>query len=95
MKTRSFLGMIALLAVIPLSGCTDAEKSQWAAYGANHRVTLYSGGKVVREWKSSGKVRTEHDSDGWFFRDSKSGALVRVSGDVVVEVIVDGEGAKP
>lgn len=96
MKIRSFLEVIALIAIIPFSGCDcEADIARDKAWGRDHRITLYSGGKAVREWKSSGKVLPEKESDGWYFRDSKSGSLVRVSGTAVVEVIVDGEGAKP
>lgn len=68
-----------------MSGCTDANMSQLGAYGKQFNVTLYSGGKEVRKWTSTGKVATESQSDGWYFTDASNGKLVRVSGDVVVE----------
>lgn len=75
-----------------LPGCDmDAENAKIDAEGKPHRVILYSGGKAVREWTTNAKVRSEDRSDGWFFRDAKSGQLVRVSGNVVVEVIVNPE----
>lgn len=77
--------LIACLAVIALSGCTDASRSQLGSYGSKFKVTLYSGGEPVRTWTSTGKVLTEQESDGWYFTDADTGKLVRLSGDVVVE----------
>lgn len=73
------------VAVCTVIGCTSAQQSQWGALGSNQRVTLYSGGQVVRVWTSNGKVMSETDSDGYYFTDGATGKLVRVTGDVVVE----------
>ena len=70
-----------------LSGCTSGERAKIGALNQNHSITLYSGGKVVKTWKSAGMVQNEKDSDGYFFQDAVSGRLVTVSGDVVIEVI--------
>lgn len=78
-------GLIALLAVVVISGCTDASRSQISSLGSKFKVTLYSGGEPVRSWTSTGKVLTEQESDGWYFTDADTGKLVRLSGDVVVE----------
>jgi hypothetical protein len=89
---KTFLQCVALYVALAagvvfasLAGCTDASRSQIAAYGSSFRVTLYSGGEAVRTWKSTGKVLTEEQSDGWYFTDAVTGKLVLVSGDVVVE----------
>ena len=59
--------------------------SQVNSLGSTFKVTLYSDGTAVRTWVSTGKVMTESESDGWYFTDSKTKKLVRVSGCVVVE----------
>lgn len=64
---------------------TASGRAQLGAWNNSGHVTLYSGGKLVREWDSVGKVREEEQSDGWYFQDSKTRKLVRVSGTVVVE----------
>lgn len=74
-----------LLVLLLLTGCTDAQRSQVSSIGSKFKVTLYSDGVAVRSWVSTGKVLTEKDSDGWYFTDSKTHKLVRVSGNVVVE----------
>lgn len=84
---KRFLALIAVVALLAVAGCTDAERASWSAYGNTFRVTLYSGGQPVRTWISSGKVLSETSSDGWLFMDSETKRLVRVSGDSVVEQI--------
>lgn len=84
MKAKTFVALVAIAALF-MSGCTDAERGRLTAFGSEFRVTLYSGGQAVRTWDSSGKVLTEKDSDGYYFVDKKTGNLIRVSGDVVVE----------
>ena len=76
---------IILVLVLSLAGCTNAYRAQIGGFGSNYKVTLYSGGVAVKEWRSTGKVLTEHESDGWYFMDSETGKLIRVSGQVVIE----------
>ncbi len=76
---------LLVAATVGVAGCTSAERSQLAALGSDHKVTVYSGGSAVREFHSSGKVLTESESDGWYFTDKVTGRLVRVSGTVVIE----------
>lgn len=75
--------IVTMLAV----GCTDAEWSQVKGYGSKFKVTVFSGGMAVKTFTSTGKVATEEHSDGWYFTDSATGGLVRVSGTVVIEEI--------
>lgn len=89
---KRILFLLPLL--VAVAGCgidADADMALSEAEGKPHRVTLYSGGRVVREWTTDRKVRSQNQSDGWYFRDSKTGALVRVSGNVVIEVVVEPE----
>ena len=75
---------LALVLVLCLVGCTDAEISQLQSYGSPHRIELWSGGQKVREWTSTGKVLSESESDGYYFCDKETGKLVRVTGDLVI-----------
>jgi len=84
MKNLKFV--IAILAIVTLGGCTSASRAKIGAMSKSHTITLYSGGKAVRTWKSTGIVVSEANSDGYNFQDSVSGKLVTVSGDVVIEV---------
>lgn len=73
-----------VLLMVVLAGCTDAARSNLKAYGDKHSITLYSGGKVVGQWISTGKVISESQSDGWCFEDEATHKLFRISGTVVV-----------
>ena len=85
MFSRRPFALTALASLMAISGCSDAEVSRNTSLGHEFNVTLYSGGRAVKAWHSTGKVETEEKSDGWFFRDKATGKLVRVSGNVTVE----------
>jgi len=79
--------LAALIFAVIVSGCTDARKASFLSFGKEHKVTMYNGGVLVREWISSGKVESMSQSDGWQFMDKATGKLVRVGGDVIIEVV--------
>lgn len=76
--------MKKLIVLMLLMGCTDTEQARMFAYGNPARITCYSGGVVVYEGNSTGVVHATAQSDGWEFKEAKSGNLVRVSGTCVV-----------
>lgn len=39
---------------------------------------------MIYKGRSTGKIETEEQSDGWFFKDAQDNKLVRVSGDCVI-----------
>ena len=78
---------LILVSLILIAGCTNAEKSRFNAYGKQHSVQLWSGGQRVQEWTSTGKVLSEENSDGYYFQDSETKRLVRVSGDLVISPV--------
>ena len=77
------------LCLVMLGACTDAKMSKIGGYGDNFKIEMYSGGTKVREWVSSGKVLSEENSDGYYFKDKETGLLIEVSGDVVITKIED------
>ena len=80
------LFLVAALAIVTI-GCTDAFKADLGGYGREHHIRMYNGGSLVAEWYSTGKVVSMTDSDGWQFMDKKTHKLVRVGGDVIIEVV--------
>jgi len=62
-----------------LMGCTDA-------FVAKVRVTCYSGGKLIFDSCSTGKVASEANSDGYYFNENTSGKLIEVSGNCVISM---------
>lgn len=81
---KNSLKLLIILLVLFVS-CTDAQRAKRLSnYGNSFKVEMYSGGVLVRSWTSTGKVATESQSDGYFFKDKATGKLVEVSGDVVI-----------
>ena len=73
------------LILFAISGCSfNARMAGVKSYGADHTIELYSGGKMVKSWKSSGRVASEEHSDGYYFQDKETGKFVRVTGDLVI-----------
>ena len=72
------------LILLALLACTDTERASWKAVGEPGHNTCYSGGQVIFDGQSTGKIETESQSDGWKFMDAKNNRLVRVSGDCVI-----------
>jgi hypothetical protein len=66
---------------------TESSREQFGQYWADEeaRVTCYSGGEVVYDGFSTGKVRSEANSDGYNFKDSHTGRLREVSGDCDID----------
>lgn len=67
-----------------LGGCSDADISKITSWGSHARVKCYSGDTVIYEGESTGKVKSEERSDGYFFKDKASGLLMEVSGNCVI-----------
>lgn len=76
---------VCLLVALSSVSCTDAEKSQFTSLGSSGHIKCYSGGQLIYEGDSTGKIASEDQSDGWFFRDKRTDKLVRVSGDCLIE----------
>jgi hypothetical protein len=70
---------VALIAV--LSGCNDAARARMSR-GGPKVISLYSGGKMVKQWHSRNRVVSEDNSDGWYWVGN-DGKLVMISGGAV------------
>lgn len=75
---------LLLLPLLASTACTDAGWGKLASLGDSAEITCYSGGKQIGSWTSSGKVISEAQSDGYFFRDKKSGHFLEVSGNCII-----------
>jgi hypothetical protein len=74
--------LIALILVLP--GCTDSRMASFTALGSPAHIKCWSGTQVIYEGDSTGRVSTVDQSDGWEFKDAKTGRFTRVSGSCVV-----------
>jgi hypothetical protein len=58
-----------------------------SAWGQKHVVTLYGcDGKQIQQWRTTGKIENEGNSNGYYFTDDVTGKLVMVDGTVVITV---------
>lgn len=78
--TKVFLAVITLLLV----GCTDARMSKLTNLGNSAKIKCYSGGMVIYDGESTGKVKSEETSDGYFFKEKGTGRLLEVSGNCII-----------
>lgn len=78
---KIFVTAALLLAV---AACTDAKWARMTALGDAARVTCHSGGKVVFDDFSTGKVMNDAEGDGYQFVTQSQGDLVEVTGECVV-----------
>ncbi len=68
-------------AALALAACTDAQTAKFGGLGNPARITCYSGGKVVFDDYSTGKVSPEDGGAGYYFRSQTTGKLVEMTGD--------------
>lgn len=73
-----------VIIIMQLIACTDAQIARNKALGDAGHITCWSGGQVIYDGDSTGKIHTEEQSDGWYFMDAKTSRLVRVSGDCLI-----------
>ena len=78
---RYILGIVFALVV---GGCTDAERAQIGSVGSEAHIECWSAGYKYYDGYSTGKVKTEQGSDGWFFQEKGTDSLIRVSGSCVI-----------
>lgn len=69
-----------------LCGCSNANWAAVGAWGKRHDVICYSGGVIIYEGYTTGKIENESHSDGYYFQDAKTDKFVTVSGNCVITV---------
>jgi hypothetical protein len=72
------------LALVGMTACTDAQRASFTSIGSRHHIQLYSGGKLIGEWDSTGAVTNESHSDGFVFVDAKTHANMEIAGQVII-----------
>jgi len=84
MKRQTSLLVLAAVS-LSIAACTDTTKAHWAALGSSGRVTCFSGGHVIADDYSTGKIQNGDQSDGYEFKSATTGRLEQVSGDCVID----------
>ena len=74
---------VILVMMLGAAGCTDAERASIGAYGEKSDIACYSGGQVIFEDVSTGKV-AQLDGDGITYKSAKTGKYVRAFADCIV-----------
>lgn len=75
-----------ILALLALLGC-DARVSQINSIGLRNYIKCYSGNLLIYEGMSTGKIISDMDSNGRFFKEEGTDKLIEVSGNCVIETI--------
>ena len=84
MKTKGYIIALIIAAGLTTS-CTDAARSKIGGLGDEFKIEMLGcDGDVVRTWISTGKVRSEQHSDGYYFKDKETGKLVEVTGHLII-----------
>lgn len=81
MKTKIKILITAFL----LASCTDAQIEKRRGLGDEFKIEMINcDGTTGKTWISTGKVHSEQNSDGYYFKDKKSGKLIEVTGRLVI-----------
>lgn len=72
---------ILVLAILA-TGCTDSELAKFDSYGENAAITCYSGGKVVLQDTSTGRVITQGATTA--FKSQTTQRYVKSTADCVI-----------
>lgn len=76
---------ILVVTAFVLTACTDTARASLSAYGEEGEIVCYSGGQVIYKGRSTGRIHSTAQSDGWEFKDDSTGKFVRVSGDCLIQ----------
>lgn len=82
MKTRVLGVMLMAMALV---ACTDADMAHMSQLGDAAHVQCFSGGQVIYDGHSTGKIQSNQSEDGLYFREKESGKFVRLYADCVVK----------
>ena len=72
-----------IFALIALTACSDATRGAFSSLGDSRQVKCYSGGSLIYEGLTTGKVNNEQQSDGIYFTD-KAGSFIEINADCVI-----------
>jgi len=77
--------ILLLAALFVVAGCTDASMAHLGQLGDESAVQCFSGGQVVYSGTSTGRIESNANEDGIYFREKESGKFVRLYADCVVK----------
>ena len=86
MSKRTWSSILFLLFVLSVTGCSDARMAAMSAWGSRHSIKCWSGGVLIYEGTTTGKIENEAQSDGYYFKDEKTDKVVMISGNCFITV---------
>ncbi len=72
------------IALLLAAGCTDAKFEKMTNFGNSASIQCYSGAQVIYDGRSTGKIKSEENSDGYYFKEKQTGNLKEVSGNCII-----------
>ena len=80
---------VFLLLTIPFAmSCTNSGMARLGGFGSDFKIELINcDGSIAKTYVSSGKVRSEKNSDGYYFLDKKNNVLVELTGNLIITQI--------
>lgn len=79
------MNKLILLFLVTLTGCTDASRAHVSQLGDEAHVQCFSGGRVVYDGISTGRIESNQSEDGLYFKEKGSGKFIRLYADCVVK----------
>lgn len=77
--------VIPIIIILSTAACTDATRAKLGGYGDEFKIEMVNcDGSIAREWISTGKVHSEADSDGYYFKEKNTGKLIEVTGRLII-----------
>ena len=78
---------LLLLSSLMLFSCSDAHRASITALGKGRDIKCYSGGVLIYEGKTTGKIENESGSDGYYFTDTK-GEFVEINANCIFKLLL-------
>lgn len=75
--------VLSMFLVLGVS-CSDAGRAKIFGFGQARSIVCYSGGKMIYKGNSTGKINSEQQSDGYYFKEQGTGKLIEVSGNCIL-----------
>lgn len=75
--------LLLFITILGCVGCTDAIVGKIKSYGASAKVRCWSGGQIILDEVSSGKISSEKNSNGYYFVSKKTNEMIEVDADCV------------
>lgn len=77
---------IFALIILSLTACSNANRAAIHAWGKRHDIKCYSGGVLIYDGYTTGKVENEDHSDGYYFQDEATGKFTTITANCVITV---------